>query len=326
MCRWLKTAFLSIALAAAVIAGLAFWALWHSFPPVPKLAGTIERGALEHGGRMRTWIAYLPPKPAPHPALVIALHGSMGTGERARVAYGYDFDLLADRDGFIAVYPQGYEGHWNDCRVKGPFAAKRENVDDVGFLHALVDRLARDHSADRARVYITGVSNGGQMALRLALQTPDFARAYAAVAASLPAPENLAVTPAGRPVSMLFMNGTRDPFNPWRGGDVVLHGVWGNRGRVLSAQASVDYFRKLAGLEGAPPQLTEFPDRDPRDGSCVQRSLWSAPGKRSVALYTIEGGGHGAPHPATHGPRLLGNSNRDIHAADEIWEFFESVP
>ena len=258
----LKIAFLSIALAAAVFAGLAFWALRYSSPPMPELPGKIERGALEHGGRMRTWIAYLPAKPATHPALVIALHGSMGTAEQARATYGYDFDLLADQHGFIAVYPQGYEGHWNDCRVRGPFTAKRENIDDVGFLHALVDRLVKDHNADRARVYVTGISNGGEMALRLALQTPDFARAYAAVVASVPAPENMAVTPKNQPVSMLIMNGTGDPFNPWRGGDVVLYGVWGNRGPVLSAQASIDYFRKLAGLEGA-PHVTQFPDRDP---------------------------------------------------------------
>jgi len=292
---------------------------------MPELAGKIEHGALEHGGRTRTWIAYLPAKPATSPALVVALHGSMGTGERARGAYGYDFDLLGDRDGFIAAHPQGYEGHWNDCKVKGPYAAKRENIDDVGFLRALVDRLVEDHNVDRARVYVTGISNGGSMTLCLAFQTPELARAYAAVVASVPAPENMAAPPKNQPVSMLIMNGTDDPINPWQGGDVVLWPVLGNRGPVLSAQASIDYFRKLAGLESA-PQVTNFPDRDPGDGSTVERSSWSEPGKRRVALYTIQGGGHGVPHPAMHGWRLLGHSNRDIHAANEIWEFFRSAP
>ena len=160
---YLKIAFWSIALAAAVFAGLAFWALRHSLPPMPELAGEIERGALEQGGRMRTWIAYVPAKPATHPALVIALHGSMGTGEQARAAYGYDFDLLADQDGFMAVYPQGYEGHWNDCKARGPFTAKSENIDDVGFLHALVDRLVKDHNADRARVRRRGLRLAGKL-------------------------------------------------------------------------------------------------------------------------------------------------------------------
>jgi len=61
--------------------------------------------------------------------------------------------------------------------------------------------------------------------------------------------------------------------------------------------------------EGTPrdgaPEVTRFPDLDRTDGSTVERSLWSAPGKHSVALYTVEGGGHGVPHPAVYGPRLL---------------------
>src|SRR3979411_2996355 len=250
--RYLKIAFWSMATAAAVFSGLAFWALRRSDPAMPTLPGTIDGGALEHGGQARTWIAYLPARAATHPALVIALHSSMGTGERARASFGYDFDLLAEQHGFIAVYPQGYEGHWNDCKVKGPYAAKRENIDDVGFLHALVDRLVKDNDADPARVSVPGISNGGSMTLCLALQTPDFARAYAAVVSSVPAPENMAVTPKGQPVSILFMNGTGDPINPWQGGDVVLWPVLGNRGPVLSAEARIEYFAKLARLDGAP--------------------------------------------------------------------------
>jgi polyhydroxybutyrate depolymerase len=321
--RFLKTAALAAGITLAVVVGLGWWALRHTLPAEPALPGKVERGALDHAGRTRTWIAYVPAKLPAHPALVIALHGSMGTAEQARQVYGYDFDLLAEKHGFIAVYPQGYEGHWNDCRVKGPFAAKRENVDDVGFLHALVDRLVTDHDVDRAHVYVTGVSNGGQMTLRLALQTPEFARAYAAVVASVPAPENLAITPTGKPVSMLFMNGTADPFNPWNGGDVVLHGVWGNRGRVLSARESVDYFRALDRLD-APPEQTQLPDTDGSDGSSAERERWT--GARNLTLISVHGGGHGVPHPATHGPRLLGNSNRDFHAAEEIWEFFAHAP
>ena len=324
MLRILKNALLSIVVIVVVFAGLAFFALWHAEPPMPTLSGQVERGALQHDGRTRSWIAYVPTRPSSHPALIIVLHGSMGSGAQVRAHFGYDFDRLADQNGFIVVYPQGYDGHWNDCKKEGPFAAKRENIDDVGFLHALVDRLVIDHQVDRSQVYVTGVSNGGAMALRLALQTPDFARAYAAVASSVPAPENMAMTPANRPVSVLLMNGTDDPFNPWRGGDVVLYGVWGNRGPVLSTPASIDYFRKLDGLDGA-PQLTPLPDRDPGDGCTVTRSLWTAPGKHSVALYTIQGGGHGLPHPATYGRRLLGHTNRDIHAADEIWGFFRAA-
>lgn len=325
MRKFLVRFLLSLALVAALFAAVAFWALQHTSPPKPELSGTIEPGELQHDGRSRTWIAYLPAQRAPHPALVIVLHGSMGSGEQARVDFGYDFDVLADRHGFIAIYPQGYGGEWNEAKVEGPYPAKRENIDDVGFLHELAQRFVQDHAADPARVYVAGVSNGASMVLRLALQTPEFARAYAVVSSSVPAPANMAVTPAGRAVSILFMNGTDDPINPWNGGDVVLWPVLPNRGPVRSVRDSVDYFRGLAGLDGE-PEVTRLPDRDTSDDCTVERSVWAEPGKRTVTQYEIVGGGHTAPHHARSGMRLLGHTNRDIDAANEIWAFFESAP
>lgn len=310
----------------AVIVGfvsLAFLVLRQSSMPLPTLTGSIESGKLQFDGRTRSWISYQPVKPAQRPALIMVLHSSMGSGQEARAMFGYDFDVLADQYGFIVVYPQGFEGHWNDCKIMGPYAAKRENIDDSGFLQALAKQMVVDHNIDPARIYVTGVSNGGSMTLCLALKTPEFARAYAVVAASVPTPENMSVAPKRDPVSILFMNGTSDPINPWQGGDVVLWPVLANRGPVLSTPASVEYFRLRAGLEGR-PLVSQFPDLDPSDDSTVELSQWSAPGRPSVALYAIKGGGHLVPHPAAHGMYLLGNSNRDIHAANEIWEFFQT--
>lgn len=308
----------------AAVAGLGVWLLWNSRPPVPPLTGGIESGRIQHAGRARSWVAYLPVKRATPQALVLALHASMGNAQQAREAFGYEFDRLADQAGFIVAYPNGYQGHWNEARAIGPFAAKIEEIDDVGFLRALVHELAERRGADLTRVFVTGVSNGGSMVLRLALEAPELARAYAVVAANVPTPQNMAAVPRNEPVSILFMNGTDDPFSPWSGGDVALFGLWGNRGPVLSAQASVDYFRGSAGLDVA-PVVASLPDRISTDGSTVERFVWAAPGKPRVVLYSIRGGGHDVPHPAPHGRRLLGNANRDIHAATEIWEFFMST-
>lgn len=323
--RRLGLAALSFAALVIVLIAILFVSLRSTSAPEPRLPGRLERGALVHGGRSRTWLAYVPSTVDAHPAVVLVLHGSLGSAAQARRAYGFDFDRLAEQHRFVAVYPQGYDGHWNDARVQGNYAAKREHVDDVGFLHALVDRLAAEHGADRTRVYVTGVSNGGQMTMRLALETPEFARAYAPVVASLPIRENLAITPKGAPVSILFMNGTADPMNPWNGGKVSLYGLWGNRGNVLSADATVAYFRQLAGLAGAPVR-TPLPDVDPDDGSDAERFDWRAPGHRAVTLVRIDGGGHEVPNPSAYGPRLLGRNNRDFHAADEIWNFFQQAP
>lgn len=166
---------------------------------------------------------------------------------------------------------------------------------------------------------------GAVVAGTLALEAPDWVRAVAPVAAGLPAEENLDCRPAGRPVPVLIMNGTRDPMNPWGGGEVALYGLFGNRGAVLSTQASIDAFRELAGHPGA-PEVSVLPDLVTGDGSRVEVHGWRAPGLAPVVLYAILEGGHGAPHPAVSLPRLLGPSNQDISAAREIWGFFADLP
>jgi polyhydroxybutyrate depolymerase len=316
---------LALALLAAALGAFALFWLRFERVPEPELPGALVAGSLEHAGRTRTWHAYLPARRVPSPALVLVLHGSQGDFAQARGGYGYDFDRLAESEGFLPIYPDGFERHWNDCRAAGPYAANALDVDDVSFLRALVERFAAEHGADRARVFATGISNGGQMALRLALEAPDLVRAVAPVVASLPAERNMDCRPAGRPVSVLIMNGSADPMNPWRGGDVALYGLVGNRGAVLSSEDSIDYFRDLAGHTAAPEVVT-LSDLDPGDASTVEVTRWRAPGRKHVALYAIRGGGHGAPHPGLTLPRLLGPTNHDIHAAEEIWRFFAEAP
>jgi polyhydroxybutyrate depolymerase len=323
--RWLRA--LAIALAILIAFGVAFWARFGRFVPAPEpaLSAGVAEGTLEHGGRTRHFLYYVPAKVAERPALVVAFHGSLGDGAQARAGYGYAFDRLADEHGFVVVYPDGVERHWNDCRRRAPYAAHTLGIDDVGFVRALVDRFAAERGVDRARVYATGVSNGGQMAIRLALEAPDLVRAVAPVIASVPAEENMDCKPSGAAVSVMIMNGTGDPFNPYGGGDVVLYGVWGNRGPVISTIDSAVYFAALDGYAGE-PQRDALPDRDATDGSTVERARWSEPGKKSVVLYTIRGGGHTVPHPVARIPRLLGRTNADITAADEIWAFFAAAP
>ena len=316
---------LTFALLVVALLLLAAWGLRLRRVPEPALSGLLAAGSLEHGGRMRSWHAYLPAQRAAAPALVFVLHGSGGDWTQARGGYGYDFDVLAEAEGFIPIYPDGFEQHWNDCRKAGPYAANTLDVDDVGFFRAMVERFAAEHGADRTRVFATGISNGGQMALRLALEAPDLVRAVAPVAASLPAERNMDCKPAGRPVSVLIMNGSADPMNPFAGGDVALYGWLGNRGAVLSSADSIDYFRDIAGYVSE-PEVAVLPDRDAGDGSTVEVTRWRAPGRKSVALYAIRNGGHNAPHPELQIPRLLGRTNHDIHAAHEIWRFFAEAP
>jgi polyhydroxybutyrate depolymerase len=317
----LRALALGLGVVAAGLAG-AFRLLGHApRPELPALSGELRRAMLRAGERERTFAVYVPAALAPRPALVLALHASMGDGEQMREGTFYRFDELADRDGFAVAYPDGFEEHWNDCRRVAPYRANTLDVDDVGFLRALVARLEQELGVDPDRVFATGLSNGGQMAYRLALEAPDLVAAVAPVAAGLPDAENLDCSPAGRAVAILIVNGTMDPMNPFAGGRVALYGLWGDRGTVLSSDASAAWWAALAG-HAAPPARRRFPDLRKDDASWAELVTWSDGPGPEVAHLVLHGGGHSFPHPRWRYPRFLGATNHDVDAASEIWDFF----
>ena len=142
------------------------------------------------GSFQRTYQTYIPNRLPLGAPLVLVLHGSGENGTAIRHGSGYGLDRLADEKGFAVAYPDGFEGYWNACNIVGDYSANKLNIDDVGFLTSLADKVSHDFDLDPARTFATGVSRGGHIALRLALEAPSRFRAVAAVAASLPAPEN----------------------------------------------------------------------------------------------------------------------------------------
>ena len=151
-----------------------------------------------------------------------------------------------------------------------------------------------------------GYSNGGHMAFRLALEAPELLAGVAAVAANLPAPENMDCHASGRPIPVLMINGTEDPINPYQGGDVTIFGH-GNRGRVLSTAESAAWF---AQLDGAAPAITaeHLPSTAPTDPGWAERALWKSPSGMEVSLFTIHGGGHTLPQAQISYPAQLGKT------------------
>lgn len=287
----------------------------------PMLSGTSEDSSIRLGERRRSYVLYTPRQLAQRPALLVVLHGSMSNGERMRRDSGYRFDALADRDGFLVLYPDGVEGHWNDCRKAATYSARRLNIDDVGFLSAMIERLQRERGVDPARVFVAGYSNGGQMALRMAAEAADKVDGVAAVAASLPSADNDACQPAQQPKAALLMNGTRDPINPYAGGAVTLFG-FGNRGTVLSTEDSALALARRNGQSGVPSQ-----DRLTSIGPVwAERQRWNVAGAAPVELVTVHGGGHLLPQPVYRPPRLLGLADPDLDGPAEIWRFFSELP
>jgi polyhydroxybutyrate depolymerase len=277
---------------------------------------------LRVGGHERRYLVYTPAGLSPGAALVIVLHASEMNGRRMRQLTGYEFERLADKHGFAVVYPYGYRHNWNDCRRHAAFAAKRENIDDVGFIRSLIARCVADHGVDPARVYAFGYSNGGHMAFRLAIEARDAITAIAAVAANLPAPDSSSCPQHGATARVMLVNGTRDPINPYLGGLVTIFG-FASRGEVLSSVASAEAFARRNGVASAPVQA-RLPPASPGDPTSVETLTWTSDGKPVCRLYTIIGGGHVVPQPAFRFRRLFGTTS-SFNAPREAWSFFEAT-
>lgn len=313
-----------LAVIALAIALAWWWYLRADSMTPPDLPGVVEAGSLEHGGKQRSWQAYLPAGQAEHPALVLVMHGSLGDGERIRQVTRYGFDVLAERYGFVVVYPDGYERHWNDCRSGADYAANLENIDDVGFLRALVGRMVEEQGVDPARVYATGLSNGGQMAYRLGLEAPDLVAAVAAIAANLPPLDSLDCEPSGTAMAALVMNGTADPVNPYEGGMVEIAGNT-SRGLVLSAAETAVYWAELAGYREEEGAKSSWSEQAPDDGTSVESIDWLKAGRPPVSLVSIIGGGHTVPHPVFRLPRILGPTSHEFDGPEVVWAFFREA-
>ncbi|HYU34640.1 MAG TPA: PHB depolymerase family esterase [Thermoanaerobaculia bacterium] len=305
-----------IVIVAVVVLGVALFGyfVYTPAPEVPRLSGKVTKGTLEVGGRKRTYLTYVPqglPRGAP---LVVVMHGSGENGAHMRRATGYGFERLADEQGFAVVYPDGYEGHWNGCNIIGDYSANKLNIDDVGFLTGLADKLITEIGVDRDHVFAAGASRGGQMAFRLALEAPSRFRAVAAVAANMPVPENFKCKPAGQGTSsVMIMNGTKDPLNPFDGGEVKFFGMY-RRGKVRSSRESGQYLADLNHITGTPEVAHE---------DHVEQVLWRNGSKVEVELMAVLGGGHGIPQPYSRYPRILGPTPKDLNGPAVIWAFFE---
>lgn len=315
--RLLLRLLIGVVALAGILAALAGYLLYTPNPELPRLSGTVTHGSIDVDGRKRTYQAYVPKGLARGAALVLAMHGSGENGTAMRIETGYGFERLADERGFAVVYPNGQDGHWNTCEIDKD--AEQPGIDDVRFLTALADKFVDEIGTDRNRVFGVGLSEGGYMAIRLALEAPRF-RALASVEANLPAPENFQCKPVtqGR-ASVILIHGTKDRLVPFEGGEgSLIFGLLKNP-KVLSSHATAQYFADLDSLVGRPVTTRSIS----ADGFGIEQSIWSNDSGAEVELIAIDGAGHTFPQPYYRARRILGPSPRDPNAAEVIWAFFE---
>jgi polyhydroxybutyrate depolymerase len=279
----------------------------------PARPQATDENVLEQDSLRRNYLHYVPSsydgsKTVP---LVIALHGRGGDGQGMRELT--NLNQLAEQEGFIVVYPDGYEKSWADGRGTTP--ADEAGINDVGFISRLIDRLSSNYKITPEQIYVTGFSNGGYMTHRLACELSEKIAAVALVAANLS--ENLAAGCAPkRAVPVLQISSTADPLTPYDGGDT-------QGARVLSAEASVAYWASKNGC--GDPSSNNLPNTA-QDGTLVRVMSYSSCAA-DVQLYTVIGGGHTWPGGFQYLPeRTIGKTSQDIDASEVIWKFFAEHP
>jgi polyhydroxybutyrate depolymerase len=296
------------------------WARWLSLAVVAvclggcgahqvQAAARDQSGTLQFGGLTRTYKVHVPPG-APV-GLVLNLHGGAATGAGQEGLT--DFDAVADTTNLLVVYPDGYDKSWADGRGASP--AARRHVDDLGFLVALVGKLANDFGVAPGHVFSTGMSNGGFMSNRLACDRADLFAAIAPVAGTLGV--GVPCNPS-RPVSVMQVHGTDDRLVPFNGG--VVHGR-GGISHSVSATSMVDKWRSVDGCQGD-WSTQELPDVG--DGTLVHRFAASAcADSTEVIFYKIDNGGHTWPGAKQYLPEaIIGATTRAFDASEVIAQFF----
>jgi polyhydroxybutyrate depolymerase len=231
-------------------------------------------------GKTRNYVRHIPPsydgtKPLP---VVIDFHPLGGTGASWKGSTGWS--ALADKAGFIMIWPDGIENSWNAGRCCR--AAIEQNIDDVGFTKAIVAALKRDACIDSRRVYATGCSNGGGMAFRVACDAADVIAAVAPV--DFDCVRNSADKPScglcmpARPISEIQFRATGDQAVPYEGG---LH----SGGTTVHAGA-VQNFSEWGQIN----QCTGTAQALAGHSGCQSYPLCG--GGVETALCTVQGGSH----------------------------------
>ena len=295
-------------------------------PPAQPLGFEIapgdHRGEFTSGGRARTYTLRLPPGYDPegtHPLLFV-FHGGNGSGDQIKMGLG--FDAYTDEGETLAVYPDGVENNWADGR--GTTDTSLAGVDDVAFVRELIDHLSTHLAVDRARVWVTGVSNGGLMSHRLGCDLADRIAAIAPVIASMASAYTDACAPA-RPISMLAIQGTLDPFMTFEGGD-SSHDArpnLGDGGPILGVIETAEYWARLMMCEET-PTITALEPLDPSDPTRVERRLWDMCAQSAIIdYYIVEGMGHTWPPRQSAVPRISGPASSQLDATALIWAFFQ---
>lgn len=279
----------------------------------PAAAGVLQQQTITVSGVQRTYYISTPPgfpQAGRKYSAMFVLHGGGSNGQQ--VAATSQMVSYADRLDFVAIFPDAYSNkQWN---------LGNQSVSDVAFMNAIVDEKVAQGTVNAARVFVAGISSGGEMTQRLACQSNRFA-AFGVVVANLPSNYVTLCKPLKQNIPIEFFLGTADPAMPYNGGPVAGTANHGAGGTVVSAADTINLWANYGGCTGE--QVLALPDRV-NDGTHVIRH--TSTGCRQgaeVIFFEVVNGGHCWPGANRSQPNS-GLCTKNVNASDEIVHFFQA--
>ncbi|MEV7870869.1 PHB depolymerase family esterase [Streptomyces sp. NPDC088124] len=241
---------------------------------------------------------YVPDTVAARPAVLVAVHYCGGSGPAFHS--GTEFASLADRYGFIVVYPSVTRA--SKCfDVSSPQALRRGGGSDPVGIRSMVDWATRTYGADTSRVYVTGASSGAMMTNVLLGDYPDV---FAAGAAFMGVPFGCFATTDGSEWNSACANGTVSR-TPAAWGDLVraAHpGYSGPRPRMQLWHGTEDAILRYPNFGEEIKQwtnvhgLSQTPaTTDSPQSGWTRTRYGSSGGQAAVEAISLQGVGHSLP-------------------------------
>ncbi|HXF04717.1 MAG TPA: PHB depolymerase family esterase [Blastocatellia bacterium] len=304
--RWL-----GLSLASAMLGPTMFGSPSEAHPMTLTQQAMIQTITVPYEGVDRSVSLYVPTgyRAGTAVPLVFALHGGGGD---ASIMYAPDHRIVeyAEREGFIAVFPNGLP------RPDAPPNSTNYYWHDpvnIGYMNHLIDLMIARYTVDTHRIYFIGFSGGAQLSYKLAADPQISARiaAIATAAGSIgskftdpPTSPWEIIDPSasgGRPLSALLLQGGNDRKLPAEGGFPEDYNEI-----QLSFQVKVDIFRLFLGAT----MSSRF--THPLLPSRAQAMAYTNPTTRQAVISILD--------------PVLGHAWPDWNYMGIIWDFFQRVP
>lgn len=268
-----------------------------------------SNGTMVSSGLKREYVLHVPlsydrTKPTP---LVISMHGAGMWG--AAQEETSQWNRVAEREGFIVVYPSAAKGDGPNIWHVEPGTML---ATDVRFISDLIDTLKARYNIDPTRIYANGLSNGGGMSFVLSCAMSDRIAAVGMVAAAQTLPSKWCSD--RRAVPMIAFHGTADPVTPYTGGS-----TWISPRPFPDVATFVANWARRNRCAPKPVEAAVAAD-------VTRRTYPNCADDATVVLYVVQGGGHTWPGGGPLPEWLVGRTSRTIDASSEMWAFFREHP